>query len=102
MQLPSLQEINQRPYCLLGLLPGAGVTSQAPSSPAHLAYRASAMAAVVIPGQPRRWGNESTNFFQHSRTEAPGVASKQKVYRCDGNQYTNCGHYHLGTKAVNL
>lgn len=60
------------------------------------------MAATVIPGQPRRWGNESTNFYYTSYTSTPGVASRQKVYRCPDSQYTNSGHYHCGTKAMNL
>ena len=59
------------------------------------------MAAVVIPGQSRRWGNESTNFYQASTMPDPGVPSRQKEYRCTGHQYTNSGHYHVGTKAVN-
>lgn len=60
------------------------------------------MAATVIPGQPRRWGNESTNFYCRSDTLTPGVASRQKVYRCPDSQYANAGHYHNGTKALNL
>ncbi|KAL5486495.1 hypothetical protein EMCRGX_G018983 [Ephydatia muelleri] len=60
------------------------------------------MAAVTIPGQPRRWGNESSNFYHASKTQTPGIPSKQKVYRCDGHQYANAGHYHIGTKTVNL
>lgn len=60
------------------------------------------MAATVIPGQPRRWGNESTNFYYTSNTSAPGVPSRQKVYRCSDSQYTNSGHYHTGTKSINL
>ena len=60
------------------------------------------MAALEIPGQPKRWGNESTNFYQASYTFSPGVASRDKMYRCFGSQYANSGHYHLGTKAVNL
>ena len=59
------------------------------------------MAATVVPGQPQRWGNESTNFYQSSFTSTPGVPSRQKVYRCTGHQYTNSGHYHIGTKAIN-
>lgn len=107
---PALLTVTKPPFCLLGSLLGASAGSQndvtfaiQPHPPLCAECdRDREMAAVVIPGQPRRWGNESTNFFQHSSTEAPGLASRQKVYRCDGNQYTNCGHYHLGTKAVNL
>jgi len=58
------------------------------------------MAAVVIPGQPRRWGCESTNFYKNSTSDTPGLPSRQKLYRCTGNQYTNSGHYHVGTKAM--
>ena len=59
------------------------------------------MASVEIPGQRRRWGNESTNFYHHSRTPNPGVPTRQKIYRCDDSQYTNCGHQHVGTKSLN-
>lgn len=60
------------------------------------------MAALEIPGQPKRWGNESTNFYQASYTLSPGVASRDKFYRCSGSQYANSGHYHVGTKSLNL
>lgn len=60
------------------------------------------MASIEIPGQNRRWGNESTNFFHHSRTPNPGVPARQKIYRCDDSQYTNCGHQHIGAKCINL
>ena len=60
------------------------------------------MAALEIPGQPKRWGNESTNFYQASYTLSPGIASRDKVNWCPGSQYANSGHYHLGTKALNL
>lgn len=60
------------------------------------------MATTIIPGQPQRWGNESTNFYQASYTSTPGVASRQKVYRCSDSQYANSGNFHNGTKAINL
>ncbi len=59
------------------------------------------MAAISIPGQPKKWGNESTNFYQTSLGSEPGVPSRQKVYRCPDNQYTNSGHFHISTKAIN-
>ena len=72
------------------------------TSPSHTYQLLASMAALEIPGQPKRWGNESTNFYQASYTLSPGVASRDKVYRCYGSQYANSGHYHLGAKALNL
>lgn len=38
------------------------------------------MASMSIPGQPRRWGNESTNFCQASKGAVPGAPSRDSVY----------------------
>ena len=61
------------------------------------------MAAIEFPKQRRRWGSESTNFFGSSQSVDPGhgVPVPERVYRCEGSQYTNCGHLHVGTKIFN-
>ena len=61
------------------------------------------MAAIVFIKQRQRWGNESTNFFGSSLSVDPGhgVPVPERVCRCDGSQYANCGHLHVGAKIFN-
>ena len=61
------------------------------------------MAAILFPQQRRRWGSESTNFFGSSQSVDPGygVPVPERVHRCQGSQYTNCGHLHVGAKIFN-